>query len=387
MFCFRFDSYDAGQALLQVAVVETGEVYVGGSNTLLHLSQNLTPHTVVSLGPVRDSLDCDPAASECEGSFKTNEVKVLEVDKRKQQLLMCGSVRQGVCRMYSLRNISRYTNTSTFNLSSFVGGKKSVAVLFDQNTDDTEDILFVGQEYDGRDHRFSPNVISTRKVDTTTGFQIDFLRFNIELQLISGLDINPDLKAGNFRMEFVDILQDDDYVYFVTIQQKSTTDPNNPYPRLGRICFGDGARDVLYASYVEIGLLCKVDDVSYPKILATTIEDGVLYFSAGRSDNDNQWPFESNLDERSVVCAVPMSKIENRFMQVNHDCYGDKAAAVQIAAWKSGADNLQCTITGVGAIESLHVNYHEFKYTHTTLNQHIENAFVGIRFIPQDGKM
>ena len=351
---FNVDRHDAGQPLSQITVNETGEVYVGGFNTLLHLSQSLKPHTVMSLGPVRDSLNCDPTAGECEGSFTANEVKVLEVDKRKRQLLMCGSVRQGVCRMHSLKNISRYTNISDFNLSSYVGSKKSVAVLFDQNSDNTEDILFVGQEYDGRNLSFSPNVISTRRVDTTTGFQIDFLLFNIELEQISGIDIHPHLKADGFRMEFVDILQDDKYVYFVTVQQKSTADLNTPYPRLGRICFGNGARDVLYASYVEIGLLCKVDDISYPKILDTTIEDGVLYFSAGRADDDNQRSFETNLDEGSVVCAVPMFRINTHFTQVNYDCYGDNAAPVQIAAWKSGADKVKCTITGVCTTEPLH---------------------------------
>ena len=344
---FKVDVHDAGQSLSQITISETGEVYVGGFNKLLHLSANLTPHTVLSLGPVRDSLNCDPTAGECKGSFTANEVKVLEVDKRKQQLLMCGSVRQGVCRMYSLKNISRYTNTSTLTLSSYVGGKKSVAVLFDQNSNDTQDILFVGQEYDGRNHSFSPNVISTRKVDTTTGFQIDFLFINYDLQQLSGLDIHPTLKADGFHMEFVDILQDDSYVYFVTIQQKTVAGPKTPYPRLGRICFGDEARDVVYASYVEIGLLCKVDDISYPKILDTTIEDGVLYFSAGRADDDNQRPFETDPKKGSVVCAVLMSDITTRFTQVNYECYADSTAAVQIAAWKSGADHFKCTNTGV----------------------------------------
>ncbi|XP_076468403.1 hepatocyte growth factor receptor-like [Babylonia areolata] len=337
---FRIHSHDAAQKLGQVAVdPASGGVYVGGSNKLVYLSADLGLPTSISLGPVLDSLTCDPAEGPCEGTLTDNEVKVLEVDNRRRKLLMCGSVRQGLCQLHSLTDITNYINASSTFYSNFVGGKKSVAVLFN----DTASILYVGQEYDHRNLKLSPNVLSTRVVDSTpAGVNISFNFYNVDMRQISALDINHTVKP-DYHMEFVDIFHYDRFVYFITVQQKSMKEPDIPYSRIGRIC----VTDRVYVSYVEIALLCQESDSErFPKILSATVEGDVLYFSAAQTKTERQQKFDTDTTEGSVVCAVTMEELNSQFIQVNYDCFKEgQVSDAQIVAWKKGEDNVNCRIS------------------------------------------
>ncbi|KAL8576436.1 hypothetical protein ACOMHN_049003 [Nucella lapillus] len=349
---FRMDTHSTGQKLAQVTVdPDSGEVFVGGSNTLLYLSSNLSQPRAVSLGPVLDSLHCDPSAGPCsEGQLADNKVKVLEVDQRRRQLLVCGSVRQGLCHVRSLTNISVHVNASSTFLPNYVGGKKSVAVLLNE-TSLFPSTLYVGQEYDDRLVSLSPNVLSSRRVEIKPkGVNITFTNYNVVLGQISALDIHPSLK-GNYHMEFVDIFGYGNFIYFITVQQKSIQDPNSPYPRIGRICVSDQ----VYVSYVEMALVCQVSDSEqFPKILSTTVSDGILYFSAARGKDGSRERFETDPVKGSVVCAVSMSEVNSHFMQVNYDCFS-RASSVQIPAWKTGRDGAKCTASSGGVNVTLQV--------------------------------
>ncbi|KAK7474534.1 hypothetical protein BaRGS_00034228 [Batillaria attramentaria] len=341
-FGLTVDSYDAGTGVSQVAVgaPDTPSVFIGGLNTLLHLSENLTRLNELSLGPKRDSPDCDPAqGKECEdGILTANEVKVLEVDRKKRKLLACGSVRQGVCTLHSLQNISNFVQMADSAVSNFLGSKKSVVVLFDESTSVQESLMFVGQEYDDRNLSFSPNVFSTRVIKSVgSGHAIEFMRNDPEAQQISALDIRLEVKP-TYHMEFVDIMQDSTFVYFFTNQQKSVQDSLTPYPRIGRICVGD----LVYVSYVEMGLICNDGVKDYPLLLASVIHSDILYFSAAQTLA--QSPFEVDEGQGSVLCAVPMTTITTQFQQINFECYNSPNQAV-IPSWKQA--DTACVFTDV----------------------------------------
>lgn len=336
------DSYAAGsdKYLFQIALVdnvETSNVYVGGLNTLLQLTDDLKLLHELSIGPRRDSLNCDPTQGDvCEGGVLTgNQVKVLEVDPKKKNLLVCGSVRQGVCSLHSLKDIANFINVSHTSRASFLGSKSSVVVHFDSSPL-TSSVFFVGQEYDGRDLSFSPNVFSTRNLtDHAGGIAINFTRYDVEASVISALDIREDIKTS-YHMEFVDILQDGNYVYFLTIQQKSEREKDVPYPRLGRICLNDP----VYVSYVEMGLICKNENKEYRKVLSAAIHNGVFYFSAAQTLSQNS--FKVDPSQGSVLCAIPMMTLTQQFTQANFECYQGSSFGnemFRIPSWKQAGTN------------------------------------------------
>lgn len=309
------NSYDAGTSknLSQVAVDTSSSlttVFVGGLNTVIHLSNNLTFLNELSVGPKRDSLDCNPAqGSECEGPRIVNEVKVLEVHLQKKNLLVCGSVRQGVCTFHSLKNMSNYVNMTDSSIPNFVGGKKSVVVHFDASSER----IFVGQEYDGRDLSYSPNVFSIRRLEVGNKHEISFYQYDTEAEIISALDIRKEVKRS-YHMEFVNILQDSNFVYFLTVQQKSEQESDKPYTRLGRICI----RDTVFISYIEMGLICEHEKKLYPRVLDAVIHGEVLYFTAAQTLT--QQPYSIDSDPGSVLCAVSMGTVTDQFVQANWQC-------------------------------------------------------------------
>ena len=85
------------------------EVYVGGTNILYHLDWNLNILESVKTGPEMDSARCHASGS-CPADVSkklTNNVnKALVVDEENHKLVVCGSIRQGSCSKYQLRNIS-----------------------------------------------------------------------------------------------------------------------------------------------------------------------------------------------------------------------------------------------------------------------------------------
>lgn len=331
---FKIDSYDAGENLFKVAVdPKDGTVYVGGCNNLIQLSPNLTLLVNRKLGPVNDSGKCDPREGDScyENATPTaNNVKVLEVAFKQRQLLMCGSVRQGLCQLHSLANITNYVAVNGSMYSNFVGGNRSVVALF------YADILYIGQEYDGRVVNLSPNIISTRKIDNVGAqYEINFAIYDNVAQRISALDVNEAQKPA-YRMEFVevlDVLVDNisDYIYFISVQQKTLNEPNNPYPRIGRMCSNDGS----FKSYTELGLMCKDGDKDFPLITAAVISGGFLYFSAARVPGDLSNRFQPKPDEESRVCGVELVDLNGFFTQANSECY-NKVDTVQKLPWSQG---------------------------------------------------
>ena len=79
---------DANTSLQQVVVnSETGNVYVGGQNLLVHFDGNLTEISQKVMGPVEDSDQCPPAGLQCESSRSETDsfIKVLEIDPNKMK--------------------------------------------------------------------------------------------------------------------------------------------------------------------------------------------------------------------------------------------------------------------------------------------------------------
>jgi len=89
---------------------ERGRLFLAGANVLYQMDDLLRLRHKVETGPVLDSHFC--GASGCgtgnsgNSSPTNNYNKVLAIDRRDNQLIVCGSVKQGSCSKYSLSDIS-----------------------------------------------------------------------------------------------------------------------------------------------------------------------------------------------------------------------------------------------------------------------------------------
>ncbi len=85
---------------------ESGLVYVGGVNRLFQLSPDLERQVTVETGPREDNLQCP--ASGCSDDVATqltdNVNKALVVDPYHNQLIVCGTLHQGMCSFNKIKN-------------------------------------------------------------------------------------------------------------------------------------------------------------------------------------------------------------------------------------------------------------------------------------------
>ena len=100
---FNSTEIDLGEAVTQILVGDYGEVFVGGTNFVAHLTHQLQLEVRLRIGPVEDAEHCWPQPAPCD-----NTVRVLQVDYDRRQLLVCGTAYQGTCTMHQMDYIIGY---------------------------------------------------------------------------------------------------------------------------------------------------------------------------------------------------------------------------------------------------------------------------------------
>ena len=160
--------------LLSNFVLTPTAIYVGGTNVLYQLnSHDLVVQSLVKTGPELDSVKCH--ASGCSGStlnvstVLTNNVnKALVADFENHKLIVCGSIRQGSCSKYDLRNISSQevdflpeavaANDAVSSTFAFIGPQR-------YNRWGQGNVLYVGTTYTPHgDYRHDVPAISSRNL-------------------------------------------------------------------------------------------------------------------------------------------------------------------------------------------------------------------------------
>ncbi|XP_041350016.1 hepatocyte growth factor receptor-like [Gigantopelta aegis] len=347
--------------LTQIAVYsETGDVFVGGHNVLAQLSSDVALKSTLSIGPVLDGIDCAPVDESCTRTETDNDVRVLEIDYAKKQLLVCGSVYQGLCQLHSLKNIMVYQkvqNSSRNGIQNFISGKKSVVVFFD-NTEENK--IYVGLEYDGRLTNFSPHVLSARKIyQNGSGFYVQLYYMDLSVNVVSAIDVNARYKS-TFKLEYVYGFEYNNYTFFVTVQQKDVDNRNDLTTKIVRIC----QEDRTYHTYIDSTLLCTAGNDAYSVATAAhySVSGGehVLYVSAVRTRSGVT---ELDPSAGSVVCDFSMESIQLHFEEVILDCqedisgrrpkwvYGQELSCYSEGINENANDLRYCSMAG-GSIES-----------------------------------
>ena len=147
-----------------------------------------------SSGPVLDSHQCGASDSGCrsdhtEALLTDNHAKVLVVDRGEDQLLLCGSVRQGACYKYQLQDISSQAqpvlqsvaaNTDSGSTFGFIGPQH-----YNPWNPNPQDVLYVGTTFTNLgDYRHDVPAISSRELNN-----LEYAEWSISKQSLLRIDV------------------------------------------------------------------------------------------------------------------------------------------------------------------------------------------------------
>lgn len=169
-------------------------VYVGGTNVLYQLdAEDLVVESLVKTGPHHDSSKCH--ATGCSGATENvttvltdNVNKALVVDSENQKLIVCGSLRQGSCTKYGLKNISSSevdflpeavaANDAQSSTFAFIGPQR-------YNRWGQGNVLYVGTTYTPNgDYRHDVPAISSRNL-----LDLRFAEYSVSKQVMLEIGI------------------------------------------------------------------------------------------------------------------------------------------------------------------------------------------------------
>ena len=316
---------------------ETGRVYVGATNWIYQLNNNLSLESGVKTGPVDDSPNCSPTdCQEVDSSLlrvTKNTNKILVIDPSSRMLIVCGSVHQGSCRRHSLSDVRSVEPLVGVPVAANDENSSTIAFVAParyglSSSSQTSSVLYVAASNSKiGPYRDVVPAISSRSLESGSKlFSIieksftDTARVDIEYHL-----------RDYFLVKYITGFSTKDFVYFATVQRKSPFRALEEWgyiSRLARVC----ASDAGYHTYTEMTISCIGPDGTDYNLLqdATVVKTGsVLSRSLGIRDNEDVLigTFAASKDHstvassRSAVCVFPLSDIERGFLENIQMCY------------------------------------------------------------------
>ena len=336
---FKYEESRFDTVMEQVVVhPTTGQVYVGARNMLYHFDHNLKVINEDITGPSHDGSWCSPLVETCDRApLVDNHVSVMELYPDQPYLLVCGTLKQGICAMHHLDDIEEAQQLGLDNLVNYIGSSRSAYAFFARGgTMSGDDItaLYAANAYDARRMDFAQKAVSARiiNVDQDGQFNISYSHENPTHQLYTYIDIDPVYKQ-DYIVQYLYGFEHGGFSYFLTIQ-KPEVHSTEFITRLVRVCQDDPS----FFSYTEITLSCRKSPFTplhYNVALAAhlgpvgdelrqrfgwEVGEKVLYVVFGKSQTEALTP---DVDESygSGICMFPMSQVRRDFEKAQRDCY------------------------------------------------------------------
>ena len=351
----KYDAKDSATVFQKIIIdKQNGDLLVAGRNTLYMFDQDLDIMDFVETGPVYDGADCDPALECPNMSLTNNDARVLQIDPRSGHLLFCGSVKQGLCTMYSLRDLGENWGFSLQNRVNYIGGKKDVVAFFGRwggHSHGESSALYVGVPYDGRPLTMAPKAIAALRLQPLNQvYDLKYVVENQELGVSTSIDIDPEYKSS-YIVDYIYGFQHGGFTYFVTVQRENTNLASDYVTKLVRVC----ENDVGFYSYTEVQLSCKKQNgvsiffnIAKAAYLGPVGKDFMDKFDVGDSENvlflvfGKSGPGSDEPLERygSGLCMYEMSSIRRKFTNTQKDCYNRRG---RILPWIN-SDSPRCML-------------------------------------------
>ncbi|CAI4227140.1 unnamed protein product [Auanema sp. JU1783] len=262
------------------------QIFVASINNLASLSlANLTVVHQVSTGPVRDSPFCNFDGSSCLREARLtstdNHNKILvQFNHNTDSLTFCGSVRQGICSVYSTKDLS-LISSGDVAVAANLPSASTVALTLNEN-------LIVAASHSTDSPYRDP-------------FPIVSIRQSPHFYVVNAGDLEGEgavyeraEQRSTHSIRYISIFQHQHFVYLTTIENSRSRTT-----KLVRFC----ANDTRFVSYSEIELQCRSDDnYNYPFITSSTIKGDSLIAT-----------FTDSTSSKSAICVFSMQKIKLTF--------------------------------------------------------------------------
>uniref|UniRef100_A0A1I7WME4 Sema domain-containing protein n=1 Tax=Heterorhabditis bacteriophora TaxID=37862 RepID=A0A1I7WME4_HETBA len=298
-WAFSQYSYYSKSPINNVIVVKD-KIYVGAVNELSLLSRDsLSRLAFVSTGPLRDSPLCSHDGSSCLKDAvlrdTDNHNKVLQV--LPNGLLHCGSVRQGICSLHSLRNLT-LTSSNDIPVASNTASASTVSILLPDSR-----LVVAASHSSDSPYRDPFPAVALREPP-------DYLVANSgSLEGEAAVFIRAEFRSS-FPVRYLKAFRHQHFVYIAAIQAEETRQARAPMvTKLARFC----DNDTRFVSYSEIELQCRAEDNSnYPLMTSIYLQGEYLIGS-----------FTSELNpKRSALCIFSMQRIKLTFWYNIDRCRG-----------------------------------------------------------------
>ncbi|XP_009582548.1 PREDICTED: plexin-B1 isoform X2 [Fulmarus glacialis] len=310
--------------------LESGTIYLGATNFLFQLTSDLLMKNVVQTGPVLDSKDCLPPVSklECPQAHHTdNHNKLLLVNTVQKELIVCGSVHQGICEKRSLTSIDHvlFRPESPGDTQYVAANDPNITTVgLIAYSKDEVPLLFVGRGYTSRGVGGGIPPITTRNLRAHGG---DVQA--IDSHSIFSYEETAKLAVGRlseYNHHFIKSFTYRSSVYFLFYRRDLKSQSREYKTYISRICLDDSH----YYSYVELPLLCQSKANTYSLLQAAYVTRPGEGLAQGQLDTEGEvlfaafsaWQASSGkLSEESALCVYAMEEVDRLTNWTRDVCY------------------------------------------------------------------
>uniref|UniRef100_A0A8B9C982 Plexin B1 n=1 Tax=Anser brachyrhynchus TaxID=132585 RepID=A0A8B9C982_9AVES len=268
--------------------LESGTIYLGATNFLFQLTSDLLMKNVVQTGPVLDSKDCLPPVSrlECPQAHHTdNHNKLLLVNAVQKELIVCGSVHQGICEKRSLASIDHvlFRPESPGDTQYVAANDPNITTVgLVAYSKDEVPLLFVGRGYTSRGVGGGIPPITTRNLRAHGGdIQATDSHSIFSYEETAKLAVG---RLSEYNHHFIKSFTYRSSVYFLFYRRDLKSQSREYKTYISRICLDDSH----YYSYVELPLLCQSQANTYSLLQAAYITRPGKDLAQGQLDTDGE---------------------------------------------------------------------------------------------------
>ena len=310
--------------------LESGTIYLGATNFLFQLTSDLLMKNMVQTGPVLDSKDCLPPVSklECPQAHHTdNHNKLLLVNTVQKELIVCGSVHQGICEKRSLTSIDHvlFRPESPGDTQYVAANDPNITTVgLIAYSKDEVPLLFVGRGYTSRGVGGGIPPITTRNLrahggDVQATDSHSIFSYEETAKLAVG-------RLSEYNHHFIKSFTYRSSVYFLFYRRDLKSQSREYKTYISRICLDDSH----YYSYVELPLLCQSKANTYSLLQAAYVTRPGTGLAQGQLGTEGEvlfaafsaWQASSGKpSEESALCVYTMEEVDRLTNWTRDVCY------------------------------------------------------------------
>lgn len=286
----------------------TGDIFIGGDDTVAAIAKDLTRTRYVSYHKGVD-----------------NHIKFLMMDKRNNLLIACGTSDFGLCARHSSENITSYVRFHGNNQADHIMSSSGTTAGTISYPDDGASVVFhVARTLDSNFDYEKQQSVSTKIWNKNkTGFEfLENSTSTISKEPVQSSMTISKQYASSFNVSYVFAFSDNGYTYFITKQPKKIDSTKNEI-RIIRICESDASLQ----NYIEMQLICRFKETKFTEPVSGYFDKVSDEFVIRKSLFSNKILFllAYDSDEKSDygICIYDMLKVNNALDINMKNCLGD----------------------------------------------------------------